>query len=194
MLNFPPAPSRTGDNDGTVVCHWCPLEPEGKKHYEELVREEKKKHKGDGTRISVNHIDIFQDPDFRRTFDMLQFSIEILFKLVPDASRCTVVDIYTRRQPIRDVNGNRLNSKAPYAHDDQTPNHYAHCKAQVEDCKGAYVLLAGLDAKAWFESFYGPVSRQGQLVEIKGRKVSSRLIRLASKLTDNRSCRGESIL
>jgi hypothetical protein len=69
LLIFRPAPSRTGDNDGTIVCHWCLLEPEEKNHYEELVREEKKKHKGDGTPISVNHIDIFQDLDFRCTFD-----------------------------------------------------------------------------------------------------------------------------
>jgi hypothetical protein len=185
LLTFLPAPSRTGDDDGTVVCHWCPLEPDEKKHYEKLVREEKKKHKGDGTPISVNHIDIFQDLNFRRTFDRPQFSMNILFKLVPDASKCRVVDIYTRRQPIRDVEGNRLTGKAPYAHDDQTPNHYAHCKAQVEDCKGAYVLLAGLDAKVWFESFWGPVNRQGQLVEINGRKVSpTLLIRLRSKLAD----------
>jgi hypothetical protein len=120
--------------------------------------------------------------------------MNVLAKLVPDAINCRVVDIYTWRQRINDTEGSRLNGKAPYAHDNQTPTHYAHCKFQLEDCNGAWVLLTGLDAKAWLESFYGSVSRQGQLVEIKGRKVSSRLIRLASKLTDNRSCRGESIL
>jgi hypothetical protein len=35
------------------------------------------------------------------------------------------------------------------------------------------VLLAGLDAKHWFETFWGKVRVQGQTVLINGRKVSS---------------------
>jgi hypothetical protein len=31
--------------------------------------------------------------------------------------------------------------------------HYIHCKSQVEDCKGEFALLAGLDSKHWFETF-----------------------------------------
>jgi hypothetical protein len=72
---------------------------------------------------------------------------------VPDAEKCRVADIYTQRQSIVDADGNRLNGKAPYSHDEHVPTHYAHCKSQVEDCKGESALLAGLDSKHWFETF-----------------------------------------
>lgn len=46
-------------------------------------------------------LEILQEPlDFRRTFDGPQYSMDILQQLIPDAAKCRVVDIYSRRQSI----------------------------------------------------------------------------------------------
>jgi hypothetical protein len=143
------APSRNGDNDkAVIVCHWPPLSPEEKKRHERLRdnnRNGSNKRKRDNTAASIasgdssRHVDIFQAPlEFRRTTDIPQYSMEVLWELVPDTANCRVVDIYTQRQPITDASGERLKGKAPYAHDPQRFRHYAHCKSQVEDCKVCY--------------------------------------------------------
>jgi hypothetical protein len=140
------------------------------------LRGEGQKRKRDGTLSTsssgFDHYDIFEGLKTRRTFDWPQFSMTVLADLIPDASRCRVVDIYTQRQSITDADGVRLGGKTPYSHDEQVPSHYAHCKSQVEDCKGDLVLLAGLDAKYWFEALWGKLRVQGQVVTISSRKVS----------------------
>jgi hypothetical protein len=165
-----------------IVCHWDPLKP-GEVVIQKKLRAEGKKRKRDGTLSTsssssvFDYYDIFQGLETRRTFDP-QFSMKILADLVPDAARCRVVDIYTQRQSITDTDGMRLNGKRPYSHDKQTPKHYAHCKAQVEDCKGKIVLLVGLDAKHWFEVLWGKLTVQGQVVNINGRDVSLKKVEL----------------
>jgi hypothetical protein len=48
---------------------------------------------------------------------------------------------------------------------DQDVNHKSW---EVEYCKGELVLRTGLDSKHWFESFWGKVKFQGQLIKFNG--------------------------
>jgi hypothetical protein len=99
--------------------------------------------------------------------------MNILAKLIPDAENCLVIDIYSARRPITDRNGTRLNGTAPYANDIHVPKHHGHCKAQLENNKGTWVMLAGLPTMQWFEAIWCKVTMQGQIVNIGGRDVST---------------------
>jgi hypothetical protein len=71
------------------------------------------------TSDDVNYLDIFNKlkPVFRQTFDLPQFSMNLLAALFLDADKYRFVDIYTRRRPITDLDGNRLPGTAPYNFD-----------------------------------------------------------------------------
>jgi len=98
--------------------------------------------------------------------------MDLLAELFLDAEKCRFVDIYTRRRPITDRYGTRLEGTLPYDFDPAVPEHHAHCKIQVERSPGNFVALCGVPAREWFEALWGPIKEQGQEFEIGGRKVS----------------------
>jgi hypothetical protein len=185
------APSRTGDDDiGACIAHWMPLKKDENKTLKVLRRTlnepepQPKNSSGGGAKRKITSLtsryddfdtlEIFQEPvEVCRTYDRPQHSMNILAKLIPDAENCLVIDIYSARRPITDRNGTRLQGTQPYANDIHVPKHHGHCKVQLENNKGTWVMLAGLPVMRWFEAIWGKVTTQGQIVNIGGRDVST---------------------
>lgn len=152
-------PSGRGPTDiGVIICHWPPL----KRAEKEKRVSSSKKRKRDSIETEL--------PQFCRTYDTEYLSMKVLGRLFPDIEDMRVVDIYTKRVPITDEDGERLPGTTPYDDDPALSLHHGHAKLQTEKAPGNWVLVCGLPCRDWFEACFGKLGRNGSKIKIGDRE------------------------